>query len=137
VNEHYGETIWKLIPFEWRKWWILDLVVAYPFVYKSIDLNNPSAIVRDATEARTQFTNGIDPRVNGIKAFSVLRDTVDKYLIPDVACPYGCSEYLHKGNGVAIDLIFQRYLQKVRLRVPGNIKLHAAIGVMEIVEWKD
>lgn len=112
VRHMYGIKIWQLIPMEWRKWWILSLI-KYP-EYAQLCVDKPSPIVRDESIAYFKFTDGIDPIKNGKKGLSTFRDSVDKYLMPCVSCPYGCSEYLHKGNSIHIDGIFQRYLQRVR-----------------------
>ena len=40
-------------------------------------------------------------------------DALDKYLIPYILCPWGCSEYLHECGHLPFDLLCQRYLSKV------------------------
>ena len=36
----------------------------------------------------------------------------NKYLIPNVLCPYGCSAFIHRHGSISFDLLLQRYLQK-------------------------
>ena len=45
-----------------------------------------------------------------------LRDACNKYIIPTILCPFGCSEFIHKCGHVAIDMIFQRFLPKCTLK---------------------
>lgn len=51
-----------------------------------------------------------------------LRDSCNKYLLPTVLCPYGCTEYLHKCESVPMDLVFPKYLSKVRLKICAESK---------------
>ena len=45
-----------------------------------------------------------------------LKKACNKYLIPKVLCPFGCSEFTFKAGTVSLDLCFQRFLPKVLLK---------------------
>lgn len=41
-----------------------------------------------------------------------LRDACNKFMMPNVLCPYGCSCFIHRHGVISLDLMLQRYLQK-------------------------
>jgi len=122
VHDAYGTSIWRYIPYEWRLWWIDAVRHKFPRVYGSITMQSPAPAFLDGTRDITFFNKYIDYNNNDKKAFAQLRDACNKLLMPTVSCPYGCSEYLHKGNFLSLDTTFQRYLPKVRLRLSADSK---------------
>ena len=44
----------------------------------------------------------------------------NELLTLNVACPWGCTEYIHHVGSIDIDVIFQRYLRKVQLKLIGS-----------------
>ena len=51
---------------------------------------------------------------------SKLMKICNELLIPSIACPWGCTEYIHHHGSIDIDLIFQRHLRKVYLDLMGS-----------------
>ena len=105
IQEIYGTHVWKLIPHEWRAWWINSLLSMFPNVYSDITITNPKPIFRDKT-------NDLDEWNIKIKGYllSDLAFVCNKYLLPTIKCPWGCSEFMHKVGYLPIDVVWQRYL---------------------------
>ena len=118
---------------QWRNWWINPLKSMYRNVFNSISLSSPSPIFRDATTDMKAFAHGIDFTRTNKMGLADLRDACNKYLLPTVSCPYGCTEYLHKCESVPMDLVFQRYLSKVRLKIcaESKNKISSCIGLRD------
>ena len=113
--ESYGvKYIWKFIPFEWRSWWYQELKTQFPTAYLSVTIDAPVPIFLDRTSDLKTWDNAI-----ASKELSQLANVCNKYLIPTVLCPWGCSEFLHLAGSVNLNIIIQRYLSKCNL-LDGN-----------------
>ena len=91
-NEHfhniYGLKLWQFIPITWRHWWI---DVARSLFSQDISLQHPHCVFIDKSKDNNIWNDDIDCMLLGR-----LRDTSNKYLMPCVLCPWGCSEYTHR-----------------------------------------
>jgi hypothetical protein len=56
--------------------------------------------------------NDVETRESGLLVNAMKNETE---FLPNVLCPFGCSEYCHKGSYVAWDLGLQRLLLRVLL----------------------
>ena len=48
---------------------------------------------------------------------SRLESGVNKYVMPNIHCPWGCTEYSHTCGHIDFDVVFQRYLLKCVLKL--------------------
>jgi hypothetical protein len=106
LHEQYGNLIWKLLPREWRHWWLPN-VKSYLPTFEEVTLEDPTPVICDRTTSLENFKKDIDSF-----SLSRLRDTCDEHLMPILLCPWGCSGYLHKCGHLSLDIMFQRYLPK-------------------------
>ena len=118
----YGDRVWCLIPSQWRHWWI-ESVKEYIAPrngndYSNVTLNFPHPAIVDRSLDQIEM-------IADISSFNLGRimDTMNKHLIPDVLCPWGCSEYIHKVGTVSLDIIIQRFLPKCILHLPNKDKV--------------
>lgn len=118
IHKEYGAWIWRLIPLQWRYWWVDAVKEKYARIFRHITIDLPAPAFKDVTEERNEFVNGTSTDYEGKDALGKLRDCCNKLLIPTVFCMYGCSEYIHHGHRVAIEVVYQRYLQRVNLNIP-------------------
>ena len=118
----YGAEVWRFIPKQWRPWWIHCIRNKFPQVYGNISLEDPQPIFTDVTQIQRDFEAGTNAHNPAKAAFAQLRDTCNKFLIPIVSCPYGCSEYLHKCNQLPMDILYQFYLPRVNLVISNDAK---------------
>ena len=111
-----GQDLWRMIPSTMRPWWIHSLTEsgqdwchAY---HRQISLTSPRPLFDDRTSGMTNFLKDVGSGHPGsfVKALKN-----EKEFLPNVMCPFGCSEYCFKGNHVAWDLVIQRLLLKVLL----------------------
>lgn len=101
IIDSYGkEYIWKFVPDKWRLWWSDSL---------GLRIDNPKPFFHDIYTEIDEWNMLISSNT-----LPNLRDACNKYLIPRILCPYGCSAFIHRCGKISIDLIFQRYLPKVQ-----------------------
>ena len=72
-----------------------------------VTLHDPPSFFEDKTKDIIHW----DELINSY-SLPNLRDACNKYLVPTILRPFGCSEFIHKCGHVAIDMIFQRYIPK-------------------------
>ena len=127
IHDKYGCFIWRFIPSEWRLWWLQMVKMRFPNVFVAIDLHNPSPAFKDKTTDIQTWNEDINSYL-----LSRLASSANKYLIPTISCPWGCSEFQHKVGNIPIDILFQRYLQKCSLQSFTNKHFHRKVfGVRE------
>ena len=116
INErlHFtlGSKLWQFIPLLWRHWWIDAIQVMFPLIFGAVSTFIPPSIFVDRT---IDYENMMED----IKSLELsrLRDTTNKYLIPDILCPWGQSEYIHDCGFINIDAIYQRYMPQCVLKM--------------------
>ena len=110
-----GEHLWRAIPLTMRAWW-LDAVRSinyhseYP--YANCDLTTPPSVFEDRSNDLHEFQCDLD---SGDQARLVKALNNENVMMPNVLCPFGCSEYCRKAQYAHWELILQRYLPKVVL----------------------
>ena len=109
INHHYGETKWKYVPD--------TLLLGWSYLFDESDNIITDSYFRDITNAKMEFEECIKSPY-----LSTVAESCNKYLIPTILCPWGCSEYLHKGGKLYIDLVVQRFCTKVRLILINNVE---------------
>ena len=112
VRHVYGERLWRFIPRIWRYWWLGSVKTLFPDTYQNVDLDLPEIYFVDRTIDYDEMKNDILSQ-----ELPRIASTLNKFLIPDVLCPWGESEYLLKTGFVGIDVIYQRFLGKVRIKM--------------------
>ena len=114
VHSIYGDWVWRLVPQQWRNWWIQSIIsdTHHSISYDNVTLEEPSPVIVDRTIDRATMIDDIESHSLGR-----IMDTMNKYLIPDVLCPWGCSEYMHTCGFVEFDSIIQRFLPKVNIQL--------------------
>ena len=110
IKREYGETyIWSFIPCTWRRWWINSFLSRIESTISIDELPQPLFI--DQTFEMNDWE-----RLISSQTLPNLKKACNKYLIPKVLCPCGCSEFTFKAGTVSLDLCFQRFLPKVLLK---------------------
>ena len=108
IRFHYNSFfLWKFIPLQWRYWWLPEFVRTS--TYSTITINNPKPFFVDKTNHINHWNELID-------SYSLpnLAEACNRYLLPSVLCPFGCSAFIHRIGHISLDLIFQRFLPKVQ-----------------------
>ena len=118
----YGCHVWKLIPRQWRFWFIESLKEFEPQNYERITIDFPPPLVQDVSEKRHEW----DRLVNSY-TLPNLRDACNKFMVPTVLCPFGCSEFLHRCGTVSMDMIFQRYIQHAVIDLYSKREAYASV----------
>lgn len=116
VHEVLGINVWKFVPLLWRHWWIPSLLIFYPTIFSEVTIQQPSPFFVDRTIDYDQMKNDIESY-----KLSKLMSTSNKYLLPDVLCPWGESEYMIQCGYVPLDLVTQRFIPKCRIDLIGTV----------------
>jgi hypothetical protein len=123
-----GQDLWRMIPSTMHPWWIQSLTETasdqdWCHAYQGkITSTSPRPLFDDRTFGLTNFLKIVESGHPG----SCVKDLKnEKEFLPNVRCPFGCSEYCFKGNHVAWDLVIQRLLLKVLLpHIDKTLYLH-------------
>ena len=119
IQRSYGPIIWRYIPTTWRHWWIESVKETFPQIYSPIQLHLPTPFFEDRTFEIKEWNENINSHL-----LSNLAMITNKYLLPRVRCPWGCSEFHHKAGFLPLDIIYQRYLQKCSLKTVTPVGKH-------------
>ena len=115
VASVYGIKVWQLIPTPWRYWWV-DTIHIDSDDYGEVSISNPKPIIFDQTMHLFEWRTKIDSK----KLFEI-SNACNKYMIPFIMRPWGCNEFIFRCGQVSIDIIYQRYLRKVKLKMISDL----------------
>ena len=98
----YVDEVWSVIPMNWRGWWVRMVEANLMRRPGQISMTHPAAIFRDVTDV-------YNSRKRVMKELKI-GDLLSKWesTIPDVLCPWGCTEYIEDTGGVWFDVLIQR-----------------------------
>ena len=57
------------------------------------------------------------------QTLSSIDEVCNRFLLPNVFCPWGCSEFTHKVRYVDLDTVIQRFIQKCNIYISECIKM--------------
>ena len=118
--------MWRIVPAEWRFWWIRDVSECIPLL-RHVTVQDPAPIFFDVTDKRDDFYHGI-----GSMRASQLRRVCNEHLMPVVRCPWGCSEYYHKSGLLAFDSVVRKIFgSAVRPMFGGEKRSRREMSAME------
>ena len=101
--------LWKFIPSIWRHWWVADFIttIRNEEERNCISLDRPQPFFIDRTSDIEEWEDLIKSQT-----LPNLRYTCNKYCIPTVSCPFGCTTFIFRSGSIGLDVIFQRFLPK-------------------------
>ncbi len=104
----YGTNLWRIIPLQWRQWWYISVRTLLPpeWYYQEL-INNMTCAVVDVTIAKQSLECSIKKGNLG-----QIIENCDKYLLPLIKCPWGCTEYFHICGKIPIQTILWRYISE-------------------------
>ena len=112
IHSNYGSSIWRFIPSQWRYWWIDEAKACFPHIFNSVSIESPSPIFIDKTMEIKEWNDDVNSYL-----LPRLASSCNKHLMPNIMCPWGCSEFNHKCGHISMDIVFQRYLQRCLLKL--------------------
>jgi hypothetical protein len=91
----HGLNLWCFIPDKWRPWWIQAMIEMTGLMgsYRSMTLMTPHSKFRDVTLTR----NVMKDCIQELQLADIVQ-TMNRYLLPMIWCPWGCTEYYHKAE---------------------------------------
>ena len=109
--------LWKLVPMEWRSWWFEPLVQSASNHYNAITMSFPPPLFTDKTSSLNAMTDLLKTEF-----LPNIKEACNKYLMPTVLCPWGCTNYVHSAGFCDLDLVIQRYLPEFIITLCSDIK---------------
>ena len=107
IHNVYGNKIWQFIPYQWRLWWIDSIQSECPDFFSNVTLHMPPSIFVDITHEKQVWKEDIKSYM-----LSRLASSCNKYMMPNILCPWGCTEFNHKCGYIPFQLVWQRFLPK-------------------------
>ena len=105
LEQFGGWKLWCMIPIEWRHWWLSAVKEINPMsLYNSVSTTEPSAAVRDGTNAHNTLRGAVRDLLIG-----PVMEAVDDHLLPIVKCPWGCDDYYIKSGKFEFDIMLYRF----------------------------
>ena len=112
LRNHYSPSyLWKFIPKMWRYWWVDSFNATIHEQNEMIEIDAPEPFFDDRSLDICEWDDLIQSYT-----LPNLRKACNKYLLPTILCPYGCSTFIHRHGEVSIDLLFQRFVPKALLK---------------------
>ena len=91
VQNIYGDRIWRFLPSQWRHWWIVSIHMKCPDIYSNVTVDQPPSLFVDVSHEKKVWNNDIDSYM-----LSRLASSCNKYMMPNILCPWGCTEFNHR-----------------------------------------
>ena len=118
-----AETLWLMICASMREYWVEAIgIVQYRYrgniikPYDGCNLDHPKPFFVDCTMDVDRFWNNIHSL--DLKRMLVELNSEKTSLIPDVLCPWGCTEFCFEAGITNLGILIQHHLQKVVLNFP-------------------
>ena len=73
----------------------------------------------DRTKDLETLNEGIE-----YQKLSYIADVFNQFLLPNVICPWGCLEFIHKVRYVDLDTVIQQCIQKFNISIVDLSKLY-------------
>ena len=119
-SRHYchiypASMLWRMIPESMRPWWI-DAISAFnihsDYLYQDCTVSDPPSLFRDVTTDLGRLEADMK---SGVAKGIVDALGNEAVMLPNVLCPFGCSEYCRQCQFMEWDFILQRLLLKTYL----------------------
>ena len=129
--EEDAKKRWRMICGSMRPYWvkaIAEIKKHGRFIYDGCDVDNPESFFEDRTKDVEKFRANID--CFDLKSMVAELDSEKPSLIPDVLCPWGCTEFCFQAKHFHLGIIIQHHLRKVVLKFPQG-KLYEKLQLVE------
>jgi len=118
-----AETLWRMICASMREYWFEAIgIIQYRYrgniikPYDGCTLDHPKPFFVDRTMDVDKFWNNIHSL--DLKRMLVELNSEKTSLIPDVLCPWGCTEFCFEAGHTNLGILIQHHLRKVVLNFP-------------------
>ena len=118
-----AETLWRMICASMREYWFEAIgIIQYRYrgniikPYDGCTLDQPKPFFVDRTMDVDKFWNNIHSL--DMKRMLVELNSEKTSLIPDVLCPWGCTEFCFEAGHTNLGILIQHHLRKVVLNFP-------------------
>jgi hypothetical protein len=91
----HGLKLRSFVPGQWRLWLIQAMTEMTGLMgsYRCMTLTTPHSKFRDVTFGR----NVMKDCIRELQLADIVK-TMNRYLLPTIRCPWGCTEYYHKAE---------------------------------------
>ena len=109
----YGSPLWEFIPCQWRSWLLDEVKEIECYMVVTLDSHKPYFI---------GISLDIGSFKSDIESFDLGRliSGVNKFLFPNILCPWGCTKYIHMAGNIQMDIVIQPFLRKLLLAISND-----------------
>ena len=68
-------------------------------------------------------TQKLGMKILNLKKISYIADICNQFILPNILCPWGCSQFIHKVGYIYLDTVIQQFIQKCNLSIVDVSKL--------------
>ena len=129
LRQHFYEEytdgyLWRFVPNSLREFW-LPWMVRYRDKegrqpYAQCTIESPPSFFKDRTLSFETFQEHINSYDLGRWKKALLANDSDRVLLPNVLCPWGCTEFCHQASRFNAAYLIQHHLPKVQLNFPDS-----------------
>ncbi len=116
----HAETLWRMICASMREYWFEAIGIIQHRYHGNIMKPYDGCTLDCPKQFFFYRTSDVDKFWNNINSLEMLVElnSGKNSLIPDVLCPWGCTEFCFKAGHTNLGILIQHHLQKVVLNFP-------------------
>jgi len=112
--------LWRFVPVSLRPYWVEAICGVGHGVYAGCMVESPSSFFVDRTADLREFSADIAEHTLEGLLRALLREGRKSMILPDVLCPWGCSDFSFHGHPFNLAVFIQNHLRKVVLNLPST-----------------
>lgn len=105
VDKGTFNTAWLLLPAEWKAWWARSVAVEHQITVGSL------LLLENKFQELTINTDKDLAALSDLRWAEDLMPRELSFVLTEVKCPAGCSEFKHKANSIPLDIVWEFCLQ--------------------------
>ena len=117
LNQVYGKKLWKMVPLSMRHWWLTSIHSINHFgycPYQDCTINDPPPYFVDRTVELRDYKLKMDSGRFGDMISGLSNEQIN---MPNVLCPFQCTEYCTSCGDAPFDVLFQHAFDEVPIEL--------------------
>lgn len=130
-RDYSPQHLWRFVPDKLRPFWVRAIRGTLDFSFhehceiihgggypEECTVSNPPSFFVDRTTELREFKDAIESYK--VKSFleALSPENKKSIMLPDVSCPWGCTEFCFRCSDIPFYLLAQHHLRKVQLNLP-------------------
>ena len=116
------DKAWNLLPLQWKQWWLRGFSLTHQIEKLQLMARPCAFMERSASQASDLAA------LDNLRWAEDILPREQSFVLAEVKCPAGCSEFKHKTNAIPLDIVFQHLLSE-------DFVLYSATTAMSCTNW--